>query len=118
MSNVFEFRIEGIGKVKAALDRKHTQIVVATTKGLREAGELLKGEIQARAPVRTGALRESVRVIETQNGCAVGPEKFYARFLEFGTSRMSARPFIRPAFEENKEKLMETIAKAAKGALT
>ncbi len=27
---------------------------------------------------------------------------FYARFIEFGTSKMQAKPFLRPAFEENK----------------
>ena len=27
---------------------------------------------------------------------------FYARFLEFGTSKMAARPFLRPAFEAAK----------------
>jgi HK97 gp10 family phage protein len=31
---------------------------------------------------------------------ADGPA-FYGRFLEFGTSKMSARPFLRPAFQNN-----------------
>jgi len=31
---------------------------------------------------------------------ADGPA-FYGRFLEFGTSNMSARPFLRPAFQNN-----------------
>ena len=47
---------------------------------------------------------------------------FYWRFFEFGTSKMSARPFLRPAFEQNKEeavtrigeKLDERIQKHAK----
>lgn len=30
---------------------------------------------------------------------------FYARFLEFGTSKMPAYPFLRPAFEEAKARL-------------
>lgn len=34
---------------------------------------------------------------------------FYARFLEFGTSKMSAYPFLRPAFEENKGNLPQII---------
>lgn len=34
----------------------------------------------------------------------VGP-LFYARFLEFGTSKMQAYPFLRPAFEQNKSEL-------------
>jgi len=34
---------------------------------------------------------------------------FYARFLEFGTSRMNPYPFLRPAFDENKGTLPEII---------
>lgn len=48
-------------------------------------------------------------------------DPFYWRFVEFGTSKMPARPFLRPAFEANKDKavtiirdkLKVTIAKAA-----
>ncbi|MNT67142.1 hypothetical protein D3C72_2052590 [compost metagenome] len=29
-------------------------------------------------------------------------EAFYGRFLEFGTSKMAAQPFLRPAFEAKK----------------
>lgn len=38
----------------------------------------------------------------------VGP-LFYARFLEFGTSKMPPYPFLRPAFEENKTTLPELL---------
>lgn len=34
---------------------------------------------------------------------------YYARFLEFGTAKMKAYPFLRPAFEENKGALPEMI---------
>lgn len=34
---------------------------------------------------------------------------FYGRFLEFGTSKMPAYPFMRPAFESNKRQLPEII---------
>jgi len=40
-------------------------------------------------------------VDEFQAAVAVGPEKrfFYGLFLEYGTVRMSAQPFMRPAFD-------------------
>lgn len=34
---------------------------------------------------------------------------YYARFLEFGTSKMSRRPFLTPAFERNKMRLPAVI---------
>ena len=34
---------------------------------------------------------------------------FYALFIERGTSKMSAKPFLRPAFERNKRSAIEII---------
>lgn len=34
---------------------------------------------------------------------------YYGRFLELGTAKMAARPFLRPAFEENKEAAVEAF---------
>lgn len=34
-------------------------------------------------------------------------DTFYARFVEFGTSKMMAQPFMRPALEENFDAVMD-----------
>lgn len=36
-------------------------------------------------------------------------DAYYWRFVEFGTSKMAARPFMRPAFEAKKEGAVEAI---------
>ena len=36
-------------------------------------------------------------------------DAWYWRFLEFGTSKMAARPFLRPAFDTSKEKAVEVL---------
>ena len=36
-------------------------------------------------------------------------EAYYWRFLEFGTAKMQAKPFLRPAFEANKSKAVEVM---------
>jgi len=38
--------------------------------------------------------------VETLGGFTVGTGVFYAQFLEFGTSKMDAKPFFRPAINE------------------
>jgi HK97 gp10 family phage protein len=38
-----------------------------------------------------------------------GQDAWYWRFLEFGTSKLAARPFLRPAFDTMKEKAVEAI---------
>ena len=55
----------------------------------------LRDEAAALAPGRLGA---ALRAEETPDGAQVSMP-FYARFLEFGTRRMAARPFLRPALE-------------------
>ncbi|SKA89700.1 phage protein, HK97 gp10 family [Clostridium sp. USBA 49] len=36
-------------------------------------------------------------------------EIFYMKFIEYGTSKMSARPFLRPALLKNKDKAYEIM---------
>lgn len=42
-----------------------------------------------------------------------GGDTFYWRFLEFGTSQISARPFMRNAMAQSADQAVSTIAKAA-----
>ncbi|WP_242951287.1 HK97-gp10 family putative phage morphogenesis protein [Clostridium kluyveri] len=34
-------------------------------------------------------------------------EIFYGKFIGFGTSKMSARPFLQPAYEKNKDNIQK-----------
>jgi HK97 gp10 family phage protein len=36
-------------------------------------------------------------------------DAYYWKFVEFGTSKMAARPFLRPAFEQEKGRALEVI---------
>jgi len=49
----------------------------------------------------------------------VGPSKrtFWGMFLEFGTHKMKARPFIRPAFEAVKERVLGKFVEEGKRTL-
>ncbi|PNL88263.1 hypothetical protein A6J76_007395 [Aggregatibacter aphrophilus] len=47
---------------------------------------------------------------KTGKGGAYNPrDPFYWRFVEFGTSKMPAKPFMRPAFEQSKQQAAQTI---------
>lgn len=77
----------------------------------RRAGGVVRAEMRRRAPVDTGFLRRQIKTRSIQRnrrgivGVTVGAsardytgQAFYASFIEYGTSRMPARPFLRPAF--------------------
>lgn len=55
-----------------------------------------------RCPVDTGATRNSIHTSISAGGTAaeIGPTTNYAPYLEWGTRRMEARPFMRPALDE------------------
>lgn len=48
-------------------------------------------------PVRTGYLRSSIRAEVDANEARLVAEAPYAGYVEYGTSKMAARPYMRPA---------------------
>ena len=70
-------------------------------------------------PVDTGNLRSSINTTVEANGnnviATVGTNVEYAPFVEYGTKKMSARPFLIPSFESNKEWILETLLEDVMG---
>ena len=106
--------IEKLGKAGSRIENK----------ALREAGDVVKEAIQKETPIRSGKLKESINVSRVKNKdgakrVEVGPNKdvFYSRFVEFGTVKMKANPFMARGYEVSKENAMETIEKKLKEGL-
>ena len=74
-----------------------------------------KEQAQARAPVRSGVMREDIdyEIVaegETVTGwLGVLRKRFYAYFVELGTSRMKAQPFLRPAVFNNARQILRKL---------
>lgn len=71
---------------------------------LTEGADVVRPEVEAQAPYRTGQLRGNIEAEpDPQNmpSVRIGPTGagFYGRFLEYGTSKMAAQPFVRPALD-------------------
>ena len=58
---------------------------------------------------QTGVLRSSITSEVSGLEGKVGTNKDYAPFVEFGTSKMGAQPFLFPALEEKKNEIMELL---------
>ncbi len=57
-----------------------------------------------------GNLRNSVQVDEvTPTQAILGVHAEYGEHLEFGTSRMEARPFLRPALDEHEGEIVQAV---------
>ncbi|MHB9946995.1 hypothetical protein CF095_16670 [Clostridium botulinum] len=95
---------------------------------LKKAGELIVEEAKNNVPFRKGNLKEGLKVsgVRKKGGnkfVLAGIQKgdnskiFYGKFLEFGTSKMKARPFMGPAYESKKEEAKEVIKQELRNAL-
>jgi len=64
-------------------------------------------------PIRTGRLRDSIHHVRKAPlnwiVTAGGPDAPYARFVEYGTYKMAARPFLRPATEDRRHEMNQII---------
>lgn len=82
-----------------------------------EAAQPVREEVERRAP--RGATRELLGSIgdESDERSAnravhrVFVSKYYAYFHEYGTSKMSARPFFRPSIDARKREAADIIAR-------
>lgn len=84
--------------------------------GRGQGANRVAAEAQSRVPVRTGATRASIAVTVAGEGEAVVASQA-AVFLEFGTVHMAAQPFLVPAFEQERDQVVEDIADAVQTAL-
>jgi HK97 gp10 family phage protein len=117
-------KLEGIENLLAEIEKLGKTGSRIENKALREAGDVVKEAIQKEAPIRSGKLKKSITVSRVKNKdgakrVEVGPDKdvFYSRFVEFGTVKMKANPFMSRGYEVSKENAMEKIEKNLKEGL-
>lgn len=72
----------------------------------------IQSSAKRKAPVDTGFLRSNIVVnIARKLTKTVRSMAEYSSYLEFGTSKMAARPYMRPAWEEERPKLLSRLKK-------
>lgn len=113
------------GQIEAAqrqLQMVGKAIVAAMPEAVEAGAEILQREAVALAPQRTGHLAGSDGNEAVDEGDAnsaahrVYFSAFYARYQEFGTSKMSAQPFLRPAAELKRVEIEDAIADKIRAA--
>ncbi len=85
---------------------------------------LVRASAEQKAPVHMGRLKRNI-IAELQQqesfltSFVVGPAAtaWYGRFPEFGTRFMAARPFLRPAFDEQKQAVKKVIGECIRAGL-
>ena len=117
------------GKIVREQARQNAPVLSQRTP-YRRAGTLKKAIKSSTKVLKNGKIGTVIRVkeltakqIETfkvrsgKKGALNPKDPYYWRFLEFGTSKMPARPYLRPAFEQTKEKAATEIIKTLKDGI-
>jgi HK97 gp10 family phage protein len=129
----FDIQIDGLQELLAKM--KSLPVNLARN-GLRAAvnagAEVIRKDAVSRVPVLTGRLKKAIykkQIRELSNnvqqtffvGARSGKkykkankDAYYWRFLEFGTSKMPAKPFLRPAFDAKKRQAVDAIGRKLK----
>lgn len=134
-----DFHVDGLKELYDQLQAIPVKMEKNILRGAIRAGaKVIADEARRRAPVLSsfdprrvmGALAKSVRVMATgarggtiKGGVVAGgkstvgrgknkvdADAFYARFVEFGTVKMGARPFMRPAVDSRTPQAIEATA--------
>ena len=79
------------------------QLLTVSEKIVGKVSREIRDGAIAKAPVDTGNLARSITILrKTRDGLSakwvIGTNVHYAVFVEFGTRRMRAQPFLMPAF--------------------
>lgn len=85
-------------------------------------------KVRAMAHYRTGTLEDGILVTYVPEDSVAGKlatymvtfskKAWYARLLEYGTSKMSARPFIRPSYDAKKAEAGQAVINKIKEVIS
>lgn len=126
-----ELSLEGFDDLLARVQQLGEQTSRIENKALKAGGAVVQKRASELAPRSRKAKRHmadhikmsGVKNKEGMKYVEVGPtrgdnsEFFYAKFLEFGTSKMSARPFMGPAAAESQGEVIEAMKEQLRAGL-
>lgn len=93
--------VETILKVDAYIKDQISQPGLGLTYQLTNPNRTHRASAPGHPPATdTGALLRSIQFTPEPKGASVGSRIVYARYLEYGTTKMAARPVWRPAAEK------------------
>lgn len=124
MSDSVTMEISGLKELADKLRTMGADLTRTALKaGVRDAAKIVRDDARVRNPDDTGLTERAIyykgvkkESNDHQQTFIVGVKTRgslkapYWRHVEFGTAEQPARPFLRPAFEANKSKLVEAIS--------
>lgn len=96
------------------LSRLEKDAETITQEAVKQATLIADAEAKKKAPVDTGNLRASISMEVDGLEGTVGTNVEYAPFVEYGTSRQPAQPFMEPAKYKAERELQKILKREAR----
>ena len=112
-------RVRGLAELKRNCAAVGRRVDRAIEVGVKAGAEAVAGEARRLVAVAEGELRDSIHV-ESEAGrkdASVVADAFHAAFVELGTSKMPARPYLGPAAAGQAPVVRSLVARAVKFAI-
>jgi len=127
----YGWKIEGISQLQNAFEKKRQEIEKIIMEGVGKGADTVKASAKSKAPKDEHNLENAIDRDEVWNkngkisahvgikveGLFNEADGRYAKMQEFGTSKMQANPYLRPALNENKKSINDEIVSKLKGIL-
>lgn len=128
---MIKVKISGTKELQDSLKSMPTRVMGAVWDDVQEAGLNVESGAKKRCPVRKvpvringqlysgGRLRSSIHASfhPKERRTSVGTNVYYGPYVEYGTVKMKAQPFLHPALEAEQGPLMKRIEETIQKAL-
>lgn len=106
-------RVEGLAEFIQFAEQLEREVENEAKEVIKEATLKTERDAKLLAPVDTGYMRNSIQSTFEEGGLKgiVTANAEYSIFLEFGTSRQPAQPFLFPSFNSNLQKFLSNFSK-------
>lgn len=112
-----EIKIEGLNNLERNSNKYSQHVLDALDEAVQRGALKVLATAKELSPVDTGRLRNSIHYSKTGEAEAeVKATANYSTFIEFGTSRQRAQPFMRPAAEANEREIVRQVKELTKDA--
>ncbi len=101
--------VQGADIAITALGAFNTMTQVKVMKAIIDAANTCADDAHSTVPVDTGELRDSEYVLFKELSAEVGFDSDHAVYVELGTYKMAAQPYLLPAFEAAVQQLMSEL---------
>jgi HK97 gp10 family phage protein len=107
-----KFKVRGVDQMVRLIANKGKKARIATDRELDLSSKRIERMAKVKVPVDTGALKNTIFSAKAGNlTYKVTAPQHYAIYVEKGTRKMRAQPYLKPALDAERPKLISNLRK-------